>query len=436
MAPSKTFVGFGFGPIQSGLFLLEAQASGNFRRYVVSEIDTPLVEALRSNADRCTVNVAKQDGIVHRELDAVELYNPLVPAGRKALVEAIAEADEMATALPSVNTYASGGGNSVLSLLADGLGRRQPGHPAIVYTAENNNRAAEILARGLAEKLEGCIPRGFQALDTVIGKMSGVIHGHALMEGLGLQPVVPGMDRAILVEEFNRILVSRVRLEGFERGIRIFEEKEDLDPFEEAKLYGHNAIHALMGYLAALRGYTTIAEAGRDKLLVETARKAFHKESGAGLVRKYRNLGDQLFTPEGFSVYAEDLLERMVCPYLHDLVERVARDPVRKLGWHDRLYGTIRIALAQDVEPDLLAMGAAAGLVHLLRSDEDRKKVGLPAVKTNQPIVMNREETRDILLRIWQPDSPAPDEADALAGRTAQAMERLRTDGWLPDIFQ
>ena len=32
----KTFVGFGFGPIQSGLFLLEAFRSGNFDRYVVA----------------------------------------------------------------------------------------------------------------------------------------------------------------------------------------------------------------------------------------------------------------------------------------------------------------------------------------------------------------------------------------------------------------
>ena len=40
------FVGFGFGPIQSGLFLNEAFQSGNFSRLVVAEIDQNLVDAV------------------------------------------------------------------------------------------------------------------------------------------------------------------------------------------------------------------------------------------------------------------------------------------------------------------------------------------------------------------------------------------------------
>ncbi len=34
------FTGFGFGPIQGGLFVKEAFQSGNFARIVVSEIDS------------------------------------------------------------------------------------------------------------------------------------------------------------------------------------------------------------------------------------------------------------------------------------------------------------------------------------------------------------------------------------------------------------
>ena len=33
----KSFVGFGFGAIQAGLFLYEAHASGQFDRFVVAE---------------------------------------------------------------------------------------------------------------------------------------------------------------------------------------------------------------------------------------------------------------------------------------------------------------------------------------------------------------------------------------------------------------
>ena len=35
---TKTFVGFGFGAIQGGLFLYEAFRSGQFRRLVVAEV--------------------------------------------------------------------------------------------------------------------------------------------------------------------------------------------------------------------------------------------------------------------------------------------------------------------------------------------------------------------------------------------------------------
>ena len=57
------FVGFGFGPIQSGLFVKEAFASGNFKRIVISEIDQKLVDAVRADGGSYYVNVAKSDGI-------------------------------------------------------------------------------------------------------------------------------------------------------------------------------------------------------------------------------------------------------------------------------------------------------------------------------------------------------------------------------------
>jgi hypothetical protein len=44
----STFVGFGFGAIQGGLFLPEAFASGFFNRLVVSEIDQETVDRVRA----------------------------------------------------------------------------------------------------------------------------------------------------------------------------------------------------------------------------------------------------------------------------------------------------------------------------------------------------------------------------------------------------
>ena len=141
----------------------------------------------------------------------------------------------------------------------------------------------------------------------------------------------------------------------------MFVEKPDLLPFEEAKLYGHNAVHALIGYLCSRKGLRFMSEAGNDTALMKLAREAFLDESGAALIARHQGL-DPLFTASGYQAYADDLLERMTNPYLRDRIERVIRDTPRKLSWDDRLIGTMRLALDAGVTPARFALGAAAAL--------------------------------------------------------------------------
>src|SRR5258707_13431884 len=49
-------------------------------------------------------------------------------------------------------------------------------------------------------------------------------------------------------------------------------------------------------------------------------------------------------------------------------MQRVVRDPVRKLGWDDRLIGTMRLALQQGIQPHRYSVGAAAALVTIDRA--------------------------------------------------------------------
>ena len=65
---------------------------------------------------------------------------------------------------------------------------------------------------------------------------------------------------------------------------------------------------------------------------------------------------------EGFEAYAEDLLARMVNPFLRDPVERTTRDPKRKLDWNDRLIGSLLLAAETGVVPCRLARGASIAL--------------------------------------------------------------------------
>lgn len=369
-----TFVGFGFGPIQSGLFAKEAFQSGNFSRIIVAEVDDELVDAVRANKGTYNVNVARADGIDTVKIDNVELLNPNVEGDRQTLLEVLAEATEIATCLPSVDFYEAGGKNSPASLIAEGL-KNSKAEATIIYTAENNNHAAEILEQAITEKIGSLSHKRVQFLNTVIGKMSRVVTDPAEIERSKLAAIASGIERAFLVEEFNRILVSRTTIVGFKPGIEVFIEKDDLLPFEEAKLFGHNAIHTLLGFIGAARGATSMSELKNDEAVMEIARLAFLDECGAALVKKHAHTGDELFTEPGFRKYTEDLLERITNPYLADTVARAGRDAVRKLSINGRIFGTMSLTLEYGIEPNNMAIGAMAGITVLL---ENAKEYNLP----------------------------------------------------------
>jgi mannitol-1-phosphate/altronate dehydrogenase len=302
----------------------------------------------------------------------------------------------MTTAIPSVDFYTSGK-NSIVSLLAENI---NPAKQQILYASENNNFAAEIITEQIkkisgAEKL-----KNFQALNTVIGKMSGVIQDQETIRELDLDTITKESSYAVLVEEFNAIIVSKILLPGFTKGIDVFVEKDDLLPFEEAKLFGHNAVHSMLGFFAYLKGYKYMSEIKNDEQLWKYGETAFEKESGAFLLKKYKHLDEPLFTPEGFAFYGEDLLERMVNPYLRDEVQRICRDPLRKLGYGDRLVGTMREALKQDVAASTIAEGVLGGIAFLIKEKAD---IGVELPRDVS--LLDKNEVVKILKHIWKNES-------------------------------
>jgi len=392
------FTGFGFGPIQAGLFVKEAFESGNFSRIAVAEIDRRLVEAVKANAGSYYVNVAKADSIETLKIDGVELLDPGAPADKRLLMEALAQSTEIVTSLPSVNFYESGGDSSVASLIAAGLSKgRAKG--TIVYTAENNNHAAEILREAVARKAGGLSQTKVQFLNTVIGKMSRVVDDPAEIARLKLKTIAPDIQRAFLVEQFNRILVSRTCIAGFTPGIGVFIEKDDLLPFEEAKLYGHNAVHALLGFIGALKGYEKMTELTSDPAVMQIGLDAFLTECGGALIKKHAALADELFTGAGFENYAQDLLERITNPFLADTVARAGRDVVRKLGINDRIFGTMQLALEYGIGPTNMAIGALAGIAVLMK---EAQEYGLPAdLHCDDWRRLNAAQAKKILHWVW-----------------------------------
>ena len=76
----RTFVGFGFGPIQAGLFLYEAFHAGTFRRLVVAEVMPEVVAALRRAKGLFSVNIAHSNRVEAATVGPVEPEDPADPA--------------------------------------------------------------------------------------------------------------------------------------------------------------------------------------------------------------------------------------------------------------------------------------------------------------------------------------------------------------------
>ena len=416
------FTGFGFGPIQAGLFVKEAFQSGNFSRIVIAEIDQQLVDAVRANNGSYYVNVARPDGIEPLKIDDVEIFNPNVADDKEYLLEALSQSTEITTSLPSVDFYDAGGSNSVAALIAQAL-KNSKATAAIIYTAENNNHAAEILQKAVAKKITPPSLRRIQFFNTVIGKMSRVVSDKTEMAELKLTPITPTIERAFLVEQFNRILVTRNRIPGFKPGIEVFIEKDHLLAFEEAKLYGHNAVHALLAYLGAVKGYEKMTQLKQDHKIMQVARNAFLHESGAALIKKYAHLADELFTEQGYKNYAEDLLERMTNPFLADTIERTGRDIPRKLTYNDRIFGTMTLALQHHIEPNNMALGAMAGIALLLQKPEENALP--PQLRLGAWQKLDNDKIKRIINWIW--DENTGKYAKQLIEYVQVARQRLET---------
>ena len=162
-----------------------------------------------------------------------------------------------------------------------------------------------------------------------------------------------------------------------------------------------------------------MTELKNDKDMTQIARDAFINDSSGAMIGKYSHFGDELFTEAGYTKNAEDLLERIANPYLDDAVQRAARDPMRKLGLNDRIFGTMALAVDQGIEPVNLALGAAAAIVFILKNAAE---YDLPQVEPVQKL--QDEQIEEILLKIWGED--VSDKSDELIKYTQKAYMHLR----------
>jgi mannitol-1-phosphate 5-dehydrogenase len=173
----------------------------------------------------------------------------------------------------------------------------------------------------------------------------------------------------IKVEPFCELPVDKEGFKGEIPEIPYLLPADNFQSYVDRKLYTHNCGHAVCAYLGDYKGYTYIAEAIKDPWIREKVEKAMKDETGQALIKKHQ------LTPSTHWQYVDDLIKRFGNVALKDTVFRVARDPWRKLGPHDRLIGAAKLTLKYQIIPHCICLATAAALYYFHPADPYSQKL-------------------------------------------------------------
>jgi mannitol-1-phosphate 5-dehydrogenase len=167
----------------------------------------------------------------------------------------------------------------------------------------------------------------------------------------------------VCVEEFSEWIVDKTLLRApIDPPVRGMILTDSLQAYIERKIFTLNCGHAITAYLGFVHGLERVDQAMANQEIMKDVRGAL-EESGAALVKKHG------FNAKDHEQYVERVFSRFANPKLHDDVERVGRQPLRKLSKGDRLLGPTAMARAYGLPIDHLVRGIAAALLFDVKSD-------------------------------------------------------------------
>lgn len=135
----------------------------------------------------------------------------------------------------------------------------------------------------------------------------------------------------------------------------------------QRKLFTFSAGHATAAYLGFLKGYRYVHTAVRDRE-IRAAVLAVMTEGQKALASVY---GEEAASESDL----QEILARFDNAALNDSVERVGRDPLRKLAAEDRLVGAARLAKQAGFIPRKLIQAIAAAMLFCPLADASARKL-------------------------------------------------------------
>jgi mannitol-1-phosphate 5-dehydrogenase len=315
-------VQFGAGNIGRG-FLAQLCTQSGYEIVFVDVVDE-VVEMLDEKGQYTLKLIGERDeDLTIRPVRAV--------SGRdvEAVAKEITDAEIISTAVGNAALPA------VAKTISAGLERRwQEGNdnPINIIICENLHDAPKLLhgwlQDALSEKVKPLLKERVGLVMTVIARMVPVVTEEMKHE----DPLI------VFAEPYPLLPVDGEGFVGDPPKIRHMIPCSNFSAFVDRKLYVHNGLHAMASYWGYLEGLEYTWQAVESSGIRERLERA-GAEISAALQAEHG------FDPVHLAEHVNDLLRRFANRRLGDTIARVGKDPIRKLGYDDRLVGGARLIL-------------------------------------------------------------------------------------------
>jgi len=348
----KKAVQFGAGNIGRG-FLGQLFSESGFE-IVFVEVRDDLISLINKKRHyKIKISSTQPYEIVIKNVRAINAKN------QKKVSEEIKTADIMATAVRSKNL------SSVAPLVCSGITERAKNSvakPINLLLCENLLEASKIFKDYL---LENCASAYIKYINSHLGLVETII-------GRMVPPIPPSISSKdplfVMAEEYDKLFADKKAFIEEIPNIKGLVAVDNFAAYQERKLYTYNTGHAVCAYVGYQYGYKYIWEAIRDKKVKQIVRGAM-METGQALVKKY------YFKMDKQEKFIDEFLLRLDNPALSDTIDRVGRDPIRKLSPQERLIGAAKFAEEYRIIPNNLCIGIAAALRFVTKVDKESEKL-------------------------------------------------------------
>lgn len=175
-----------------------------------------------------------------------------------------------------------------------------------------------------------------------------------------------------------------------------FQRSNDVELSMVEKIWSENLLHCSLGFMGAYKGCEYLNDAASDELCADLAGRAWREGR--------RALEAEFGIPMPDDSLLETMLGKFSSPYFRDRIDRVVRQPIRKLSRGDRFLGPALLCLKHGIMPFFILRAAAYGFFVPSAGDEQAAKI--EETLAAMPL-------EDAVIKITALDPTAPDEAIA-----------------------